>query len=154
MGCKRIEPSSANSIENLSPAGGSRQFPAEIKYDQREMPGNAVNEQWSQCVLYEHTPLHELLVNELNLTQTLGVFNHLTYADLNEVVELTVAHPHHPCFYVGNGVQPDFITTVENALRICQVEKNSCVEKLNSAIQYFYNIGREDILQLQIIYSL
>ena len=118
------------------------------------MPGGMINDQWSQCVFYEHIPLHELLVNELNFSQTLGVFNHLTYADLNEVVELTVAHPHSPCVYVGNGVQPDFITTVENALRICQVEKNSSEQGLNSAIQYFNEIGRAGILQMQIIYSL
>ena len=95
-----------------------------------------------------------MIVNELDFSQTLGLFNHLTYADLNEVVELTVAHPHFPCVYVRDGVLPEFITTVEDALRLCQVEKNSNMQKLNSAIQYFHDIDWSDILEMQIIYSL
>ena len=57
------------------------------------MPGNIINNQWNQCVVWEHLPLHEFIVCELNFSQTLGVFNHLTYADLNEVIVLTVASP-------------------------------------------------------------
>ena len=137
-----------------SPAEGSRQFPAKVKYDQRVMPGNIINNQWNQCVVWEHLPLHEFIVRELNFSQTLGVFNHITYADLNEVIELTVASPHSPCVYARNGVLPEFITTVENALRLCQIKKNSSMQKLNSAIQYFHDIGRSDILEMQIMYSL
>ena len=88
------------------------------------MPENIIDDQWNQCVIYEHIPLHEFLVNELNFSQTLGLFNHLTYADLNEVVELTVAHLHFPCVYVRDGVQPEYITIVENALRLRQIKKN------------------------------
>ena len=118
------------------------------------MPGNIIEEQWNQCVIYEHIPLHEFIVNELDFAQTLGVFNHLTYADLNEVVELIVAQPHSPCVYVRNGVLPEFIITVEDALRLRQVDKNSDQQKLDSAIQYFHDIDRSDILEMQIIYSL
>ena len=118
------------------------------------MPGNIIDDQWNQCVIYEHIPLHEFLVNELDFSQILGLFNHLTYADLNEVVELTVAQPHFPCVYVRNGVLPEFITTVENALGLCQLENNTNKQKLNSAIQYFHDIDRSDILEMQIIYSL
>ena len=118
------------------------------------MPGNIIDDQWNQCVVWEHIPLHEFLVNELNFSQTLGVFNHLTYADLNEVVELTVARPHFPCVYARDGVLPEFITTVENALRLCQIKKNSNMQGLNNVIQYLNNIGRSDILVMQIIYSL
>ena len=118
------------------------------------MPGNVMGNQWSQCVVWEHIPLHEFIVRELNFSQTQGVFNHLTYADLNEVIELTVARPHSPCVYKRDGVRPEFITTVENALNLCQIKNNSCMQKLNNAIQYFHNIGRSDILEMQIIYSL
>ena len=127
---------------------------SEVTDDQRVMPGNIIDDQWNQCVIYEHIPLHEFIVNELDFSQTLGLFNHLTYADLNEVVELIVAQPHSPCVYVRNGVLPEFIITVEDALRLHQVEKNSDQQKLDSAIQYFHDIDRSDILEMQIIYSL
>ena len=117
------------------------------------MPGNVVNRHWMPCVLIEHLPLGEFITNELNFVQVLGVLNHLTYADLNEVIDLTIAIPHSPCVYVRNGVQPEIITTVEEALRLCQIKKNSCMQKLNSAIQYFHDINRSDILEMQIIYS-
>ena len=77
------------------------------------MPGNIINNQWNQCVVWEHLPLHEFIVRELNFSQTLGVFNHLTYADLNEVIEMTVACRHFPCIYEKNGKLTDIITTVE-----------------------------------------
>ena len=118
------------------------------------MPGNIINNQWNQCIFWEHLPLHEFIVRELNFSQTLGVFNHFTYADLQEVVELTVARPHSPCVYVRDGVLPEFITTVENALNLCQMKKNTSMQKLDSVIQYFHDIDRSDILEMQIIYSL
>ena len=117
------------------------------------MPGNVVSRHWMPCVLIEHLPLGEFITNELNFVHFLGVVNHLTYADLNEVIDLTIAVPHSTCVYVRNGVQPDIITTVEEALRLCQIKKNSCIQKLNNVIQYFHDINRSDILDMQIIYS-
>ena len=117
------------------------------------MPGNIINNQWNQCIFWKHLPLHEVIVRELDLSQTLGVFNRFTYANLQDVLEMTVAHPHSPCVYVRNGVLPEFITTVEHALNLCQMENNSCMQKLADVIQYFHDIDRADILALQIIYS-
>ena len=118
------------------------------------MPGNIINNQWKQCAFREHLPLHEVIVRELDLSQTLGVFNRFTYADLQDVLKLTVARPHSPCVYGRNGVLPEFITTVEHALNLCQMKNNSSMQKLAEVIQYFHDIDRSDILELQIIYSL
>ena len=116
------------------------------------MTGWIINNHWNQCVEWEHLPLHELIVKELNFSQTQGIFNHLTYADLNEVIEMIVAERHVPCMYERKVT--DIITTVEHALNLCQINKNTCVRRLNSAVQYFHSIGRSDLLELQIIYSL
>ena len=73
--------------------------------------------------------------------------------DLQDVLEMTVAHPHIPCVYVRNGVLQEIITTVEHALNLCQMKNNSSMQKLAEVIQYFHDIDRSDILELQIIYS-
>ena len=117
------------------------------------MPGNIRDNQWIQCVFWEYLPLHEVIVCELDFYQTLGVFNRFTYADLQDVLEMTVAHPHIPCVYVRNGVLQEIITTVEHALNLCQMKNNSSMQKLADVIQYFHDIDRADILALQIIYS-
>merc|ERR1712179_521876 len=125
---------------------GVDRFPANYKYSQQVMTGWIINNHWNQCVEWEHLPLHELIVKELNFSQTQGIFNHLTYADLNEVIEMIVAERHVPCMYERKVT--DIITTVEHALNLCQINKNTCVQRLNSAVQYFHSIGRSDLLEL------
>ena len=118
------------------------------------MPGSVIDTNWRGCACREHIPLHKLVIREIDIFPTLELFNRVDSAGLEDIWEMVVANIHFPCIYQKNGKLTDVITTVENALRTCQVEKNSSVEGLNSAIQYFNDIGRADILQLQIIYSL
>ena len=106
------------------------------------------------CACREHLPLSEFVIRELDLFPTLELFNRVDGAGLEDIWGMTVANRHFPCIYQKNGKLTDIITTVENALRICQVEKNSNMQGLNNAIQYFSDIGRSDILEMQIIYSL
>ena len=118
------------------------------------MPGNIINNQWKQCAFREHLPLHEFIIRELDLFPTLEVFSRVDGADLQDVLEMIVARPHSPCIYEKNGKLTDVITTVEIALKLCQLEKNSSMQKLADVIQYFHDTDRSDILELQIIYSL
>ena len=118
------------------------------------MPGNIINNQWKQCAFREHLLLHEVIIRELDLFPTLEAFSRVDGADLQEVLEMIVARPHSPCVYGRNGVLPEFITTVEHALNLCQMKNNSSMQKLAEVIQYFHDIDRSDILELQIIYSL
>ena len=118
------------------------------------MPGNIVSKHWIPCVFREHLPLHEFVIRELDLFPTLELFARVDGANLEDIWELTVASRHSPCVYERNGRLTDTITTVEIALRLCQSRKNSCMQKLNEAIQYFYDINRPDILEMQVIYSL
>ena len=117
------------------------------------MPG-IIDINWRACACIEHIPFHKWVIRELDFFPTLEVFYRVDDAGLEDVWEMIVAKTHSPCTYQKNGKFTDVVTTVETALRVCRLEKNSSVEKLNSAIQYFSDIGREDILQLQIIYSL
>ena len=118
------------------------------------MPGSVIDTNWRVCACREHIPLHKLVIREIDIFPTLELFNRVDSAGLEDVWGMIVANTHSPCTYQRNGRLTDVITTVETALRTCHLEKNSSVEKLNSAIQYFSDIGRADILQLQIIYSL
>ena len=137
-----------------SPAEGSRQFPAKVEYDQRVMPGSIISRHWMPCAFREHLPLSEFVIRELDLFPTLELFTRVDGASLKDIWRMTVACRHFPCIYEKNGKLTDIITTVENALRLCQMDKNSSMQELNSAIQYFHDIGWSDILEMQIIYSL
>ena len=118
------------------------------------MPGNIINNQWKQCAFREHLPLHEFIIRELDLFPTLEVFSRVDGAGLKDIWEMIVARTHSPCIYQKNGKLTDVITTVEIALKLCQLEKNSSMQKLADVIQYFHDIDRSDILEMQIIYSL
>ena len=106
-----------------------------------------------QCAFKEHITLSDLVIRELDLFPTLELFNRVDSAGLKEIWGMTVARRHSPCLYEKNGKLTDIITKVENALGLCQLE-NTNKQKLNSAIQYFHDIDRSDILEMQIIYSL
>ena len=117
------------------------------------MPGNVINRHWMPCVFREHIPFSIFVISKLDLFHTLELFARVDEASLKDIWKMTVADTHFPCMFVRNGAQPDIITTVEEALKLCQIKKNSCMQKLNSAIQYFHDINRSDILEMQIIYS-
>ena len=117
------------------------------------MPGNVVNRHWMPCVFREHIPFDIFVISELDLFHTLELFARVDEASLEDIWKMIVADTHFPCMYEKNGTLTDIITTVEEALRLCQIKKNSCMQKLNSAIQYFHDINRSDILEMQIIYS-
>ena len=117
------------------------------------MPGNVINRHWMPCVFREHSPLDIFVINELDIFQTLELFAIVDEASLEDIWKMIVADTHFPCTYEKNGTLRDIITTVEEALKLCQIKKNSCMQKLNSAIQYFHDINRSDILEMQIIYS-
>ena len=115
------------------------------------MPGNC--DLWSNCVLCEHLPLHEVIVSTLDLHQPLGAFNHFIYAELQPVIGMIVAPPHTPCMFKQNGELPQHLTTVEGALYLFQMEHNSSMQNLNDVIQYIFDIGQSDILEMQLIYQ-
>ena len=117
------------------------------------MPGNVINRHWMPCVFREHIPFSIFVISKLHLSHTLELFARVDEASLEDIWKMIVADTHFPCMYERNGTLTDIITTVEEALRLCQIKKNSCMQKLNSAIQYFHDINRSDILEMQIIYS-
>ena len=117
------------------------------------MPGNVVSRHWMPCVFREHIPFSILVISKLHLSHVLELFARVDEASLKDVWKMTVADTHFPCMFVRNGTSRDIITTVKEALRLCQVKNNACIHKLNSVIQYFHNINRADILDMQIIYS-
>ena len=98
--------------------------------------------------------LSDYLIRELDLFPTLEIFYRIDRAGLVDMWSMVVAREHYPCIYEKNGKVTDIITTVEHALNLCQIKKNSSIQGLNSAVQYFHDIGRSDILELQIICSL
>ena len=118
------------------------------------MPGSIRSRHWIPCACREHLPLSDLVIRELDLFSTLELFNKVDSAGLESIWSIVVSCTHFPCVYEKNGKLTDIITSVEDTLNLCQIKNNSCMQKLNNAIQYFHNIGRSDILEMQIIYSL
>ena len=118
------------------------------------MPGSIVSRHWMPCVFKKHMPLDLRVIKEIeDIFQTLELFDMVDKTGLEDVWTMIVADTHFPCTYEKNGTSRDIITTVKEALRLCQVKNNACIHKLNSVIQYFHNINRADILDMQIIYS-
>ena len=107
-----------------------------------------------QCAFKEHITLSDLVIRELDLFPTLELFDRVDSAGLKEIWGMIVSNRHSPCLYEKNGKITDVITTVETALGLCRLENNANKQKLDRAIQYFHDIDRSDILEMQIIYSL
>ena len=118
------------------------------------MPGSLISKQWIPCAWKEHMRLSDFLIRDLDFYPTLEIFSRIDRAGLEDMWSMVVANDHYPCIYERNGKVTDIITTVEHALNLCQINKNSSIQGLNSAVQYFHDIGRSDILELQIICSL
>ena len=94
------------------------------------MPGIIISRHWIPCAFREHLPLSEFVIRELDFFPTLELFTRVDGAGLEDIWEMVVACRHFPCIYEKNGKLTDILTTVENALNLCQNQEKLMYAKI------------------------
>ena len=83
----------------------------------------------------------------------MGVLNNLINCNIQEALDLWVALEHHyPCSNASHGNYITVYTDVEGALTLAARNKGASQEQIDQLINYFINIGRRGILNLQVAY--
>ena len=105
------------------------------------------------CAQIEHRWFSDVLQESLTLGQHMGVMNNLINCKIQEALDLWVAAEHHyPCTYVNHGIHITEYTDVAGALFHAADNKGASQEQIDQLINYFINIGKEDILNMQVAY--
>ena len=105
------------------------------------------------CAQIEHRWFGDVLEDRLNLGQHMGVMNNLINCKLQEALDLWVVVEHHyPCTYVNHGIHITEYTDVAGALTHAAQNKGASPQQIGQLINYFINIGKADILNMQVAY--
>ena len=104
------------------------------------------------CWFLEHRWLGELLEEELTEQQRARVIELLRNAKLMGVLDVRVSEPHNPCVLGYHGVRITQYTDVTDVLAMLQPLQGSCPQKCVQVVNYFFSIGRGDILNMQVTY--
>ena len=105
------------------------------------------------CAQIEHRWFGDVLEDSLNLGQHMGVMNNLINCNIQEALDLWVVVDHHyPCTYVNHGIHITEYTDVAGALTHAAENNGASQEQIGQLINYFINIGKADILNMQVAY--
>ena len=104
------------------------------------------------CWFLEHRWLGELLEKKLTEQQHARVIELLRNAKLMGVLDVSVSEPHNPCVLGYHGVRITQYTDVTDVLAMLQPLQGSCPQKCVQVVNYFFSIGRGDILSMQVAY--
>ena len=104
------------------------------------------------CWFLEHRWLGELLEEKLTEQQHARVIELLRNAKLMGVLDVRVSEPHNPCVLGQHGIRVTYYTDVTDVLAMLQPLQGSCPQRCVQLVNYFFSIGRGDILNMQVTY--
>ena len=116
------------------------------------MPEAEINYEFIDCLFINHEWFDDVLQRELNDEQYEGVIQRLEEAGLDDVKDMVVSEPHHPCIRVNNGILPSNYSYVADTLYKLQQDRGLSAQRLLQVLNYFNAIGKDHILDLQVAY--